>query len=157
MDGILSFFSLSKSSDATPFLCLKGLHVEVRADKEVVKKIIAKIIAIVTDQVELERLQISPIFSPHKCRTFVYDVLFKAVEGCFHRPTFLCLIIMNFHLTIATVLYVLQEFLVSTAHQVRQLMLKNMMINSSDVKRSISYVLPEDKSNLEIMLRSLYC
>ena len=52
MDGILSFFSLSKSSDATPFLCLKGLHVEVRADKEVVKKIIA----IVTDQVELERL-----------------------------------------------------------------------------------------------------
>jgi len=29
MDGILSFFSLSKSSDATQFLCLKGLRVEV--------------------------------------------------------------------------------------------------------------------------------
>ena len=135
MDSILSFFSLSKSSDVTPFLHLKGLHVEVRAVKEDVEKIIA----IITDQVELERLQISPIFSPRKCRTFVYDALFKAVERCFHRPTFHCLIIKNFHLTTATVLDVLQEFLVSTACQDQQFMLKNVTIDSSNVKRSISY------------------
>jgi len=135
MNGILSFFSLSESSDVTPFFAPEGLHVEVRAVKEDVKKIIA----IITDQVELERLQVSPIFSPHKCRTFLYDALFKAVERCFHRPTFHCLIVKNFHLTTTTILDVLQGFLVSTACQEQQFMLKNVTIDSSDVKKSISY------------------
>ena len=135
-DIILPFFSASKSCDVTPFLHLKGLHVEVRAVKQDVKKIVA----IIADQLELERIQISPILSPCKwCTTSIpYDALFKAVEGCFHRPTFQCLILENFYLTTATVLDVLEEFLVSTACQDQQLMLKNVTIDSSDVRRSIS-------------------
>ena len=69
----------------------------------------------------------------------MYDALFKAVEGCFRKLTFQCLIVENFVVTAATVLNIPQEFLVSTACQDQKLILKGLAIDSSDVRRSVSY------------------
>jgi len=136
MDAISPFFAVSKSSNFTPFLHLKGLQIEVKAAKQDVRKLVA----IITSQVELEQLHILFICSSRKQRTpCTFDALFKAVEGLFHKPTFRCLIVENFHLTTATVLDILQEFLVSTACQDQQLTLKNLKIDSSSVRRSITY------------------
>jgi len=136
MDAISPFFAVSKSSNFTPFLHLKGLQIEVKAAKQNVRKLVA----IITSQVELEQLHILFVCSSRKQRTpCSFDALFKAVEGCFHKPTFRCLIVENFHLTTATVLDILQEFLVSTACQDQQLTLKNLKIDSSNVRRCITY------------------
>ena len=137
MDAISPFFTVSKSSNFTPFLHLKGLQIEVKATKQDVRKLVA----IITSQVELEQLHILFICSSRKQRTpcCTFDALFKAVEGCFHKPTFRCLIVEDFRLTTATVLDILQEFLVSTACQDQQLTLKNLKIDSSNVRRSITY------------------
>ena len=136
MDDLLSFFSVSKSSVVTPFLHLKELHIEVRAVKHDIKKFVA----IITHQKKLERLQIySTVSKSRRQHTPVYDALFKAVEGCFRKPTFQCLVVENFVVKAATILDILQEFLVSTACQDQQLILKGLAIDSSDVRRSVSY------------------
>ncbi len=128
---VSSYFSRSRSSNVTPFLCLKGLKIEAKPLKQALKKFVA----IITHQKELESLEICGV----SCKPLAYEALFKVVMGCLSTPTLRCLTLENFDVSASTILDIEQDFLVSTACAEQELVLKDLVIHSSGVRRNISY------------------
>ncbi len=130
--ALAPFFSRTRSSKVT-FQGLKGLKLDFEPSKQLLKKILA----IVTHQTELESFDLSISGEPNPA---AYDALFKAVAvGCWHKPTFQCLTLERSHVLTSTILDIEQEFLVSTACEKQELVLKDLSIHSSAMRRNILY------------------
>ncbi len=136
LDTTSSFFSLSKSNNVTPFLGLKRLTFNIKPIKQDVKRVVA----ILTHQEQLEHLVITPAATSSKRKPkSAYEVLLKGAMKCFHKATFLCLTVEDFDLTASTILDLQQELLVSSACEDQQLVLKGVKIDSSGLRRTLSF------------------